>query len=132
MKDCAELSICRRPTGRVSPVQLTVIYMWLRYGSMTPSVKAFKKIRITYPGQYCPPFETGQIGHCLYTEKNAFVWRTLQLSYFGTCIKIFLKIINFTNQSQASIIYHILDFLFLTALSFSYSCFSSKVSVVTS
>ena len=27
-----------------------------------------KNILITYPGQYWPPFATGYIGHCLYTE----------------------------------------------------------------
>ena len=73
MNDWAELSTCKRPTGKVLASQLTVSYIWLRYGSITPSPIAFKKIRTTSPGQYCPPFEIGYIGHCLYTEKNAFV-----------------------------------------------------------
>lgn len=104
MNDWAELSTCNNPTGSVSAEHETVISRWLLNGSITPSVKAFKKILITYPGKYCPELAIGYIGHCLKTEKNAFAWSWLYCNYAGTCAFINLKIINkYTHKSNFNI-----------------------------
>lgn len=59
IKDWAELSTCNKPTGNEFRSHDTVIYMWLRYGSITPSVSELKNILMTYPGQYWPPLDIG-------------------------------------------------------------------------
>lgn len=45
-KDCAELSICKRPTGRSASLQETVISIYERYGSKTP-LPMFMKLKRT-------------------------------------------------------------------------------------
>ena len=47
IKDWAELSTCNKPTGNEFKSQDTVIYIWLRYGSITPSVSELKNILMT-------------------------------------------------------------------------------------
>jgi len=70
MKDCADESTCKAPTGKRPGFNSTSSYKWDLYGSITPLMTDCIRILIFYPGQKVPPDAMGYMSHYLKDEKN--------------------------------------------------------------